>query len=190
MASQDKKLRHDTIIKAAFEEFYENGCERARMEQIAKRAGIGKSTIYEYFPSKQELLLEVVQAGHSQMKKEIEDIFLTEDSLRQKLKRLLRQEYVQRIHDMAKMNRIWESIFHIPEIKEAIVNSMNDVSASFRLALKQAGDRGEIRSNVDPDVLLLWIKTLGLTLLIHQKSFTEEEAEDIINLLFLGMGVK
>ncbi len=190
MASQDKKLRHDTIMKAAFEEFYENGCERARMEKIAKRAGIGKSTIYEYFPSKQDLLFEVVQEGFSQMKKAMEDIFSTEDPLRQKIKRLLRQEYMQHIHDMAKINRIWESILHIPEIKETALNNMNDVSAIFQLALKQAGDRGEIRANVDPDILILWIKTLGLTLLIHQKSFTEEEAEDIVNLIFLGIGVK
>lgn len=54
--SEIKEGRRYEILKAACTEFSENGYESTKMEQIAKRAGIGKSTIYEYFSSKTELL--------------------------------------------------------------------------------------------------------------------------------------
>lgn len=51
--------RRQAILAAATEEFCRNGFEHARMDAIAVRAGIGKSTIYEYFPSKNALLTAV-----------------------------------------------------------------------------------------------------------------------------------
>ena len=54
--SESRENRRSEILKAACKEFSENGYDSTKMEQIAKRVGIGKSTIYEYFPSKNELL--------------------------------------------------------------------------------------------------------------------------------------
>lgn len=48
--------RRKEILKAAGEEFSRHGFEGTRIEAVAKRAGIGKSTVYEYYPSKEELL--------------------------------------------------------------------------------------------------------------------------------------
>ena len=39
--------RRQAILTAAAEEFWQSGFEHARMDAIAARAGIGKSTIYE-----------------------------------------------------------------------------------------------------------------------------------------------
>ena len=51
-----RETRRIQILQAACLEFSEKGFDGARIEQIAQRAGIGKSTVYEYFPSKLELL--------------------------------------------------------------------------------------------------------------------------------------
>ena len=42
--------RRKEILKAATEEFSQHGFEGTRVEAVAKRAGIGKSTVYEYYP--------------------------------------------------------------------------------------------------------------------------------------------
>jgi AcrR family transcriptional regulator len=49
------------IIDAALEIFGERGLASARLEDIAKRAGLSKGTIYLYFPNKEELFREVVR---------------------------------------------------------------------------------------------------------------------------------
>jgi len=48
------------IMKAAIRVFSEHGFDGAKMEYIAKEAGIGKGTIYEYFESKDRLFEEIL----------------------------------------------------------------------------------------------------------------------------------
>src|ERR1700742_2021881 len=53
--------RPTQILQAALEVFDEQGLAGARPEDIAKRAGVSKGTIYLYFPNKEELFQEVIR---------------------------------------------------------------------------------------------------------------------------------
>lgn len=48
------------ILAAARRIFAASGYYQARVEDIAREAGIGKGTVYEYFTSKEELYLEML----------------------------------------------------------------------------------------------------------------------------------
>src|SRR6476646_1527267 len=50
------------ILDAALAVFGERGLAGARLDDIARRAGVSKGTIYLYFPNKEELFREVVRA--------------------------------------------------------------------------------------------------------------------------------
>lgn len=54
--------RPDEILEAALTEFFERGFDAARMEDIARRAGISKAAIYLYFPSKMAVLEALIEA--------------------------------------------------------------------------------------------------------------------------------
>ena len=54
--------RPQQIIDAALAIFGERGLAAARLEDIAKRAGLSKGTIYLYFPNKEELFREVIRS--------------------------------------------------------------------------------------------------------------------------------
>jgi AcrR family transcriptional regulator len=49
------------IIEAALDVFSERGLSAARLEDIAKQAGVSKGTIYLYFPNKEALFCEMVR---------------------------------------------------------------------------------------------------------------------------------
>ena len=49
------------IVEAAKEIFGEHGLAASRLDDIAKRAGLSKGTIYLYFPNKEELFREMVR---------------------------------------------------------------------------------------------------------------------------------
>jgi TetR/AcrR family transcriptional regulator len=53
--------RPKQILDAALAVFAERGLAAARLEDIAKRAGVSKGTIYLYFANKEELFREVVR---------------------------------------------------------------------------------------------------------------------------------
>ncbi len=49
------------ILEAALAVFAERGLAAARIDDIARRAGLSKGTIYLYFPNKEELFREVIR---------------------------------------------------------------------------------------------------------------------------------
>jgi len=55
------EARPDEILDAALSVFVEQGFTAARVEDIAKRAGLSKGAVYLYFPSKEAMLNTLVE---------------------------------------------------------------------------------------------------------------------------------
>jgi AcrR family transcriptional regulator len=58
-----KEARPDEIIEAARAVFVERGFGAAKVEEIAKRAGASKGTVYLYFPTKEALFEAVMRVN-------------------------------------------------------------------------------------------------------------------------------
>jgi len=53
--------RREAILAAALDEFSSRGFEAARLEDVARRAGVAKGTIYLYFRDKESLFQELIR---------------------------------------------------------------------------------------------------------------------------------
>src|SRR6187551_1839563 len=54
--------KHEAILAAALDEFSSQGFAATRLDDVAKRAGVAKGTIYLYFRDKESLFQELVRA--------------------------------------------------------------------------------------------------------------------------------
>lgn len=63
----DKPSRKTELAAIALDLFVEQGFESTSIAQIAKAAGIGKGTIYEYFESKESLILASLEVWMAQL---------------------------------------------------------------------------------------------------------------------------
>ena len=54
----DKDEKRLQIAHAAVEVFASKGFDRAKMDDVAREAGVGKGTLYEYYSDKEALLEE------------------------------------------------------------------------------------------------------------------------------------
>ena len=70
--------RPQQILDAALAVFAERGLAAARLDDIAKLAGLSKGTIYLYFPNKEELFREVVRTSVVAYIARAEAVFETE----------------------------------------------------------------------------------------------------------------
>ena len=61
VTGQYKSDLREKIIQAAIESFAQAGFDRTKMEDIAKRLGLSKGTIYLYFNSKEDLFLAIFE---------------------------------------------------------------------------------------------------------------------------------
>lgn len=55
---------HEKILDAALALFAERGIEGTSMDAIVRRAGVSKATIYNHWPDKEALLMEVMLRAH------------------------------------------------------------------------------------------------------------------------------
>ena len=61
MTERTAQTKKEQILQAALTLFAENGYPETHIRDIAESCGMGKSTFYDYFKSKEDLLLEVFE---------------------------------------------------------------------------------------------------------------------------------
>ncbi len=61
VSEQKKETKKKSIMDAAFSLFANNGFSNVKVSDIAEKAGIGKGTVYEYFKSKDDILVKFLE---------------------------------------------------------------------------------------------------------------------------------
>jgi AcrR family transcriptional regulator len=56
-----KVMVHDSILESALELISNNGFAKTTIEMIAERSGVGVGTVYNHFPSKNDLLIAFIE---------------------------------------------------------------------------------------------------------------------------------
>ncbi len=74
--------RREAILDAALDEFSARGFATARLDDVAKRAGVAKGTIYLHFTDKESLFQELIRAEMVPVVGSLETAFATDLPLR------------------------------------------------------------------------------------------------------------
>ena len=64
---ENERDSRQKILDAALDAFYEAGFDGARVDAIAKKAGVNQALIYYYFKSKEELFSELINANVNEL---------------------------------------------------------------------------------------------------------------------------
>jgi AcrR family transcriptional regulator len=71
----------EKIIRAAVDSFSQTGYDRTKMEDIARRLGLSKGTIYLYFKSKEELFTAICEHNIQKSDKEDAGLFVSRENV-------------------------------------------------------------------------------------------------------------
>jgi AcrR family transcriptional regulator len=113
------EARPDEIIDAALAVFGESGFARAKLDDVARLAGVSKGTLYLYFDSKESLFREMVRARVVASLAEAEDFARGyEGSARDLMVQLVRWMYTRiRGEPMIRISRLVQSeLSYFPEL--------------------------------------------------------------------------
>lgn len=80
LREQKKQATRKAIMEVAKVLFLEKGYEATSTELVARRAGIGSGTLFNYFSSKAELLVEVMRAEFSGMEERMDVSFEVQET--------------------------------------------------------------------------------------------------------------
>lgn len=81
----DKDEKRRNIALSCKELLLERGIGELTISQLAKRAGIGKGTIYEYFENKEDIVFEIITIFMSEYEKRLLEIIDSSNDTREKL---------------------------------------------------------------------------------------------------------
>ena len=152
------------ILDAALEVFGERGLAGARLDDIARRAGVSKGTIYLYFQNKEELFREVVRAVVIDRLRQAAEKAGEGDPV-DELKRYLRAhwDFVRTPEFQTISKLVTGELHHFPELAEfygrEVVMPANQLMAGM---IRRGIDRGDFR-RVDPILAARFMASTAMT---------------------------
>jgi len=171
-----KEERPQEILEAAFEEFAAHGYAAARLEDVARRGGIAKGTIYLYFRHKEGLFRAVVRSViHPVFEKLAVFIEAFSGTAEQLLRELLSRQYAYVVRNekaRAILRLLIAESGKFPQLSDIFHREIVDPGVSaLRLVLEKGEASGEFRRTrvrdfpqilIAPGVLaILWILILS-----------------------------
>ena len=158
-------VRREAILNAALEEFSSQGFAAARLDDVAKRAGVAKGTIYLYFADKETLFQELARGmltplvGHIERLAHVDVPFAV---LAHGLVDVMVREVLEtRRKDIIRL--IISEGTRFPALAEFYHREiLTKVFAGLRKVLQRAVDRGELRHRA----LVEFPQLLGAPLLV------------------------
>lgn len=140
--------KREAIIQAAIAEFRANGFDITSMDKIAATAGVSKRTVYNHFPSKEELFAEILNQLWARVTAELETPYRSDLPLRDQLRPLL----------LAKLQMLGDDNFldlarvaiaatiHSPERAQNMVARMGEREEGLTVWIRAAQADGRLKA--------------------------------------------
>jgi AcrR family transcriptional regulator len=142
--------RRDSILAAALDEFSASGFASTRLDDVARRAGVAKGTIYLHFADKETLFQELIRMELSPVVAALEQVSHADIPLRQVTDRLV-EVFVREIFGTRRKDVIRLVLTEgprFPALAEFYFREViSRVMATIRDMLRRAHQRGELKSD-------------------------------------------
>ena len=137
VTGQYKSDLREKIIQAAIESFAQTGFDKTKMEDIAKRLGLSKGTIYLYFNSKEDLFLAICEhyvkvmrdQQHSAIFSKKEDLVLDSEHFYENFRRLEQGKdrvMLEMVVESSRNSRLKKGMYeHRLKVYDAVVEHLN-----------------------------------------------------------------
>jgi AcrR family transcriptional regulator len=184
VTADTKEATRAKLLEAAAREFGRVGLERANIDTISLAAGYAKGTIYNYFASKEELFLVVVEEASTQAAAAASAPRTA--PVRQRLRAVLAAfcDWAG-AHDAFARVLVRECLMGTPALHARVINAEAPFTGELTAILEEGARRRQLRSDLAAEQLALAIAGLtDLALAQHWASGgTDPKREEIPELV-------
>ena len=137
------------IIEAARNRFAHYGFSKVTMEEVALDVGMGKASLYYYFPNKEDLFKSVIQKEQDLFVEEIKNLIRQNLTATKKLEDYVskRLEYFQQLINLATLN-----VHSLVDIKSMFKELFKSFEDQELLLLQKIFDEGKSKGEFDKSV--------------------------------------
>ncbi|WP_349236880.1 TetR/AcrR family transcriptional regulator [Devosia sp. 1635] len=164
VAKKSDLSSRELLLRAASKEFATKGLEGARVDQIAKKAGVNKQLVYHHFSSKEALYQAVVEQAYARIRAEEAKLHLDAGDAKEAMTRLVvfsfdylaaNRDFVSLLTDVNfHQGRHFKASENLPQLHTLLVGMIKET-------LDRGAAAGQFRADADPVQLYISIAGLG-----------------------------
>ena len=176
--------KREKIFEVAITEFAANGYSGTNINTIAKNADISIGSMYNYFQSKEDLFLSIVDHGYGILEKALGEVITDNGTIFEIIERLFRitSAYTK---SHKEMNQIYLDLSTqgLSDLSKRLSCKMETITNElYSQILKNAKDKDEISGDIDENLMAFYIHNL---LVMYQFSLTSNYYKERME-IFLG----
>jgi AcrR family transcriptional regulator len=155
----EQTVHPDEILRAAAQVFYHKGYHGTTMADIAAEVGLTAGSLYHHFPSKQDLLVAVLDAGLQQITADVRAAVQGAGSPTARLRRIVQIHILSEIENATIATAVifeGRAALDVPETRDHVVRQRDALEALYRGVVEDGIAAGAFRA-VDVGV---FVKTL------------------------------
>jgi len=189
---KDKKNIQKSLIKAAGQVFSQYGYKKTSMEDIARKFGMGKSSLYYYFKSKEEIFEQVIIFEADLLREKLKKVFEKYQDPRQRLNNYI----LVRMKTFRELSNYYDAIFsedlaHFKFIEQIRIRYDQEEIATLEKILSE-GVRLQVfkleNTVLAATAIFTAIKGLEIPLFWKNKYMDiENRVDDLVKILFYGI---
>lgn len=146
--------RAGEILAAAREVFMDKGFERASVAEIAARVGVVEGLVYTYYPTKRDLLNEVLRGMYVPLIHDIEAGFSRLQGLRSRLRFLVWRHLRVYVEEPGLSRIVLHEVRTGPEYFKSVLHDLHVQYTAFLLrTLREAEHDGELPPDTDVEMV-------------------------------------
>ena len=193
-----RREKRNRILDEAGKLFVLNGIESTKIIDIAKAAGVAKGTVYEYFESKEDIVIEWMNGTFGEFRSNMQEKLSCEDNAVSKLRVFLEysaEEFTsimvntkiimqQRFQDTCIHDSLEDSIDKVAgdRIASVVLDNVKSEFEMLNAIIREGQDSGELRKDINLSIMPFFILSilpfLGMT---KNPDFPEEYLERRFN---------
>jgi len=181
----------ERLFHAALTLFAEKGFAETTVEDITNAADVGKGTFFNYFPSKDHILLAFGEMQLGKLQEAINIARRTNEPMPQFLRALGARMTQEPTRNPAIIRALLQAYLSTTPVREAMIDLQNRVHALHTQMIQLGQERGEIRSDLPAaDIAYVFRQTIFGTLLIwslYGDATLHARIESAFNVLWSGL---
>lgn len=151
MAAKSKlDIKKEQVFQAASEVFARFGFDKTTLDDIGKRAGLNKASLYYYFKNKEEIFIAVVLAETQAFVQDLERKTIEIADLRQQIRFFL-TERIRRYGEVLHLTRL--SVDHLQKLEPMFDEVYQETKKQETNFLKTLLERGNFNLPASPELV-------------------------------------
>lgn len=179
------------ILDSSLQRFLREGYVRVSVEDIALELGMSKKTFYKHFPSKDELIREVIESMLADLHARVRTIIESDNTFLERLEMLV--SFLGRQVGWLALPMMRDVQRHLPHIWKVVEQFRRErISNDFQKLLRQGIEEGLIRSDVNVELFLIAFTgaveaVMNPSFLSNQPFSGDQGLRSIMTLFFRGI---